>query len=68
MGALTKETTIFNNIQKQEAIFSWRDVRFDIKIKKQNKKILDHVDGWVKPGTLTALMVSLTFGFTRLTF
>jgi hypothetical protein len=67
MGALTKETTIFNNIQKQEAIFSWRDVRFDIKIKKQNKKILDHVDGWVKPGTLTALMVGLTFGFTRLT-
>jgi ATP-binding cassette, subfamily G (WHITE), member 2, PDR len=57
VGALTKETTIFSNIQRQESIFSWRDVRFDIKIKSQNKKILDHVDGWVKPGTLTALMV-----------
>ena len=43
-------------IQKQTAIFSWRDVCYDIKIKKENRRILDHVDGWVKPGTLTALM------------
>jgi ATP-binding cassette subfamily G (WHITE) protein 2 (PDR) len=27
-----------------------------IKIKKEERRILDHVDGWVKPGTLTALM------------
>ena len=25
-------------------------------IKKKTRRILDHVDGWVKPGTLTALM------------
>jgi ATP-binding cassette subfamily G (WHITE) protein 2 (PDR) len=43
-------------IQKQTAIFSWRDVSYDIKIKKEERRILDHVDGWVKPGTLTALM------------
>ena len=43
-------------IQKQTAIFSWRDVTYDIKIKKEERRILDHVDGWVKPGTLTALM------------
>ena len=29
---------------------------FDVKIKSENRRILDHVDGWVKPGTLTALM------------
>lgn len=44
-------------IQRQTAIFSWKDVVYDIKIKKEPRRILDHVDGWVKPGTLTALMV-----------
>lgn len=27
-----------------------------MKIKSETRRILDHVDGWVKPGTLTALM------------
>ena len=46
-------------IQRQTSIFSWRDVVYDIKIKKEARRILDHIDGWVKPGTLTALMVSV---------
>jgi ATP-binding cassette, subfamily G (WHITE), member 2, PDR len=45
-------------IQRQTAIFQWKDICYDIKIKKESRRILDHVDGWVKPGTLTALMVS----------
>lgn len=44
-------------IKKQTAIFHWEDVCYDIKIKGEPRRILDHVDGWVKPGTLTALMV-----------
>lgn len=43
-------------IERQTAIFQWRNVCYDIKIKKEDRRILDHVDGWVKPGTLTALM------------
>ncbi|KAK7515313.1 ABC-2 type transporter-domain-containing protein [Phyllosticta citriasiana] len=43
-------------IQRQTAIFHWEDMCYDIKIKGQDRRILDHVDGWVKPGTLTALM------------
>lgn len=43
-------------IAKQTAIFQWKDVCYDIKIKSGTRTILDHVDGWVKPGTLTALM------------
>lgn len=43
-------------IERQTAIFQWRNVCYDIKIKKEERRILDHVDGWVKPGTLTALM------------
>ncbi|ORY61070.1 putative ABC transporter [Leucosporidium creatinivorum] len=43
-------------IPPQTAIFQWEDVVYDIKIKGEGRRILDHVDGWVKPGTLTALM------------
>ncbi|XMA11583.1 hypothetical protein WAI453_004374 [Rhynchosporium graminicola] len=43
-------------LEKQTAVFHWEDVCYDIKIKGEERRILDHVDGWVKPGTLTALM------------
>ncbi|KAH8697976.1 ABC-2 type transporter-domain-containing protein [Talaromyces proteolyticus] len=43
-------------IKRQTSIFQWHDVCYDIKIKGQPRRILDKVDGWVKPGTLTALM------------
>ncbi|PVH68360.1 putative multidrug resistance ABC transporter [Cadophora sp. DSE1049] len=46
----------FKGIEKQSAIFHWEDVCYDVKIKSETRRILDHVDGWVKPGTLTALM------------
>jgi len=58
-NALAKQesyTEATDIIQKQTAIFSWKDVCYDIKIKSEERRILDHVDGWVKPGTLTALM------------
>ncbi|KJZ71045.1 hypothetical protein HIM_09572 [Hirsutella minnesotensis 3608] len=40
----------------QKDIFTWRDVVYDIEIKGQPRRLLDHISGWVKPGTLTALM------------
>ncbi|KAJ5399552.1 hypothetical protein N7465_010041 [Penicillium sp. CMV-2018d] len=43
-------------IQRQTAIFQWQDLCYDIKIKNEDRRILDHVNGWVKPGTATALM------------
>lgn len=43
-------------IQKQTSVFHWKDVCYEVQIKKETRQILDHVDGWVKPGTLTALM------------
>lgn len=58
-NALAKQesyTEATDIILKQTAIFSWKDVCYDIKIKSEERRILDHVDGWVKPGTLTALM------------
>ncbi|KAH7390477.1 putative ABC multidrug transporter [Pyrenochaeta sp. MPI-SDFR-AT-0127] len=43
-------------VQKQTSIFHWEDVCYEVKIKNETRVILDHVDGWIKPGTLTALM------------
>lgn len=43
-------------IQPQTDIFTWSDVCYDIEIKGEPRRLLDHVSGWVKPGTLTALM------------
>lgn len=43
-------------IQPQKDVFTWRDVVYDITIKGEPRRLLDHVSGWVKPGQLTALM------------
>ncbi|KAJ9109699.1 ABC multidrug transporter afr2 [Naganishia cerealis] len=51
-----QETKEVAGIQRQTAIFHWENVVYDIKIKKEERRILDHVSGWVKPGTLTCLM------------
>ncbi|KAH3675589.1 hypothetical protein WICMUC_002678 [Wickerhamomyces mucosus] len=47
-------------------IFHWRDVRYTVQIKKEERQILSGVDGWVKPGTLTALMGASGAGKTTL--
>ncbi|KAJ5461184.1 uncharacterized protein N7458_002736 [Penicillium daleae] len=43
-------------IQQTRSVFHWSNVCYDVNIKGTTRRILDHVDGWVKPGTLTALM------------
>ncbi|CEP62345.1 pleiotropic drug resistance family ABC transporter LALA0_S05e03554g [Lachancea lanzarotensis] len=53
-------------LSSSNAIFHWRNVCFDVAIKKETRRILDHVDGWVKPGTLTALMGASGAGKTTL--
>ncbi|KAF9878249.1 ABC-2 type transporter [Colletotrichum karsti] len=45
-----------SSIPPQKDIFTWRDVVYDIEIKGEPRRLLDNVSGWVKPGTLTALM------------
>lgn len=46
-------------INRQTSTFQWKDVCLDIKTVDGTRRILDHIDGWVKPGALTALMVCL---------
>ncbi|KAI0106740.1 ABC-2 type transporter-domain-containing protein [Daldinia grandis] len=50
----------------RQKVFHWVDVCYDISIKGQSRRILDHVDGWIKPGTLTALMGATGAGKTTL--
>jgi len=45
-----------NAIPAQKDIFTWRDVVYEIPVKDGTRRLLDHVSGYVKPGTLTALM------------
>jgi ATP-binding cassette subfamily G (WHITE) protein 2 (PDR) len=57
-GAVGKENKSEDaeTTRAQKGIFTWRDVVYDIRIKDEPRRLLDHVSGWVKPGTLTALM------------
>ncbi len=61
-AVLAREKTVPDapaSIQKQTAVFHWDSVNYDIKIKGEPRRLLDDIDGWVVPGTLTALMVNL---------
>lgn len=49
------ESDITPIVQKQQSIFHWENVCYEVQIKSETRKILQNVDGWVKPGTLTAL-------------
>ncbi|KAK2027777.1 ABC-2 type transporter [Colletotrichum zoysiae] len=42
--------------KEQESDGNVKDVVYDIEIKGEPRRLLDTVSGWVKPGTLTALM------------
>lgn len=45
-------------VGQSKSVFHWRNVCYDVQIKSETRRILDHVDGWIQPGTLTALMAS----------
>ncbi|EDN98639.1 hypothetical protein SS1G_13498 [Sclerotinia sclerotiorum 1980 UF-70] len=55
-----------NKLHRQTSTFQWKDICLDIKTVDGTCRILDHVDGWVKPGTLTALMGPSGAGKTSL--
>ncbi|OQO11651.1 hypothetical protein B0A48_03378 [Cryoendolithus antarcticus] len=60
-----KEETM-NAIPPVRDLFTWRNVVYDIEIKGNPRRLLDNVSGWVKPGTLTALMGTSGAGKTTL--
>ena len=52
-----KEDTTPLHVNTCAANFLWDDLSYDLKLKNGSRRILDHIEGWIKPGTLTALMV-----------
>jgi ATP-binding cassette subfamily G (WHITE) protein 2 (PDR) len=70
VAALTAAQNVLNDdlnkIHAGSDIFHWRDVCYDVQIGKETRRILNHVDGWIKPGTLTALMGASGAGKTTL--
>ncbi|KAL6453292.1 CDR4 ABC transporter CDR4 [Candida maltosa Xu316] len=73
-GAIEKTNVEFENIQidtttpsnEDGDIFFWRNLTYQVKIKSEDRVILDHIDGWVKPGQVTALMGASGAGKTTL--
>lgn len=48
--------TKVEGIARNTAIFTWQNVSYDIPVKGGQKRLLDDVQGYVKPGRLTAMM------------
>ena len=70
VAALTVSQSIANaDLEKISAgtdVFHWRSVCYDVQVGKETRRILNNVDGWIKPGTLTALMGASGAGKTTL--
>lgn len=53
------------NIAENTSIFTWQDVNYTIPYKGGQRKLLQNVNGYVKPGRLTALMGASGAGYSR---
>jgi len=53
-------------LQVSDEVFSWRNVCYDISVKGEHRRLLDHVSGYVAPGKMTALMGESGAGKTTL--
>jgi ABC-type glutathione transport system ATPase component len=54
------------DLRAPQDIFTWRNVCCDVNIKDETRRLLSDVSGYVKPGTLTALMGESGAGKTTL--
>ncbi len=44
-----------NLASKKGTTFTWRDVNYTVPVKGGERLLLDKVEGWIKPGQMTAL-------------
>ncbi|KAH7324462.1 ABC-2 type transporter-domain-containing protein [Stachybotrys elegans] len=51
---------------RHSSVFHWENLSYEVKVKNGTKKILSNINGWVKPGTMTALMGVTGAGKTTL--
>ncbi|KAI6354773.1 hypothetical protein MCOR25_008459 [Pyricularia grisea] len=65
-GSTEDEDKTSNQVAKNETIFTFRDVNYEISSKGGKRKLLSDVQGYVRPGKLTALMGASGAGKTTL--
>ncbi|KAF9880246.1 ABC-2 type transporter [Colletotrichum karsti] len=68
-GATTKEKSegdTMDQVARNETVFTFRDVTYTIPWEKGSRKLLNDVQGYVRPGKLTALMGASGAGKTTL--
>ena len=61
-GTMATEVQLIRNT----SIFTWKNLSYTVKTPSGDRVLLDNVQGWVKPGTLGALMGSSGAGKTTL--
>ncbi|KAK8050931.1 hypothetical protein PG993_002316 [Apiospora rasikravindrae] len=64
-GAGVDSKTVPND-PKHSSVFHWNDLCYELKTRSGTRRILTNIDGWVEPGTLTALMGVTGAGKTTL--
>ncbi|KKY24924.1 putative abc multidrug [Phaeomoniella chlamydospora] len=62
----TKENESNDNLIRNTSVFTWKNLSYTVNTPHGEKKLLDDVQGWVKPGMLGALMGSSGAGKTTL--
>lgn len=56
MASSEKDTS--DGLLRNESIFTWKNLTYTVKTPSGPRVLLDNVQGWIKPGTLGALMGS----------
>lgn len=54
------------NLVRNSSIFTWKNLTYTVKTPSGDRVLLDNVQGWIKPGNLTALMGASGAGKTTL--
>ncbi|KAL5046754.1 hypothetical protein BDW71DRAFT_214521 [Aspergillus fruticulosus] len=65
-GSTTSSDILENSLFRSKSIFTWRNLTYTVKTPDGQRVLLDNVQGYVKPGTLGALMGSSGAGKTTL--
>lgn len=61
-----QQEALMDAVARGEKVFTWKHVNYDIELKGETRRLLSDVQGYVKPGTLTALMGESGAGKTTL--
>ncbi|KHN93838.1 ABC transporter [Metarhizium album ARSEF 1941] len=54
------------DLVRNTSVFTWKNLSYTVKTPSGDRRLLDNVQGWVRPGNLTALMGSSGAGKTTL--